>query len=921
MATFPYTDMPTIVEARFDGLTWTDLSDRLTDDPINTREGRSPGAQRSPVSSAGLVLDNDDGDLTPLNPMSSRFPDIQLGLGMRIRQRWFLDTFTRTISNSLGTSDTGQTYTNVGGTVPDDYDVNGTAATHTMTSAAAPRTSLTTPAVATGDTSFTFSWSALATGADVSEWLVIGSDVSNYYAARLNLSPAGQVFLSLVKAVGGSGGTVVASQLVGTYSANSHWSARIQRAAGNAVLAKSWPGELDTEPDDWTAVGSDGSLSDFTKIGWFSLRETGNTNVNPVASVHVLQGNHDVYQGEAGAWDPDFIPTTDGAGEELSVVRIQLAGIGQRLTKNPKVFRSPLFRTMAGVAPGDYVPHAYWPMEDGTDATSFASGIAAGSPLAIPVGATPAAVDGPAGSETLATLDAGATLPFTVPSYSSTQIAFQWFMRIPSEPAAEMALAEFYAASGPVRRWRVTIVPGSPAALWLRDYDASGTEINATGVSLAGASATNPSEADVFGNWVALLFAPQQIGANVHSWLGIAAGPPGGAPGIGNVDAGTLGTVTSGVLYGGESGCGIGHMGIYTDTAFDLGFSGVAPKSNVAAMNGYDRELADVRAARVARETEVPMTVVGTSTAAMGPQPIGTMFDILGECEDVAQAVFGEAGSGLGFTCPAARYNVPSTVTVDLSTYRTDATAFRQVLSPRFNDQGLITAATAQRINGGEATVDSGVSPAYVEEQAYNAAGDDQLPHIAAWRVHMGQRIAMRYPGTPLNLGENATLIPGWMLATRQLGLGRITRTNVPTKHGYVDIDEMVDGWTQTLKRRSWTVTYDGTPAALLTAAEYDDTAARYSSRSTTTAEALDTTETGIDIVTTTGKPPWITGSTAPQFPHDIVIGGERIRITVSTSTGTYTRTLTVQRSINGVVKSHDSGAPVALYQPAIWAY
>lgn len=913
MAVFPYADMPTVVEARFDGLSWTDLSSRLTNEPINTREGRSPGAQRSPVSSGSLVLDNDDADLTPLHPSSPYWPYLnQTGFAMRIRQRWFAASFATPVADSWGSD-----WTNSGTAA--DYDIAAGVGTHTHPSASVMHTSTTTLPVATADGMITTSVAATATGGSLTSRAAIGSDTSNYYEAILSFTTTNTVTLQIARRIGGTGSTIGSPTTVGTYAGGTHWSARIQRAAGNLLLAKAWVGDPDDEPDAWTITAEDeDDLTSFTKLLVSSRREGANSNANAVITFHYIQANHDIYQGEVSDWSPDIIPTTDGAGEELSVVRIQLAGIGQRLTRNPAALRSPLNYSMSGLAAGDFVPDEYLSLEDGESATHFSSAIAGGTSSLIQTGVSPAADSSMVGSLSLPTIAAGASQRIRLPLLTDTG---RWhvvlFLKIPSQPVADSVFVQIPVLGGAAGRVEFAIAPGSPTVWQSRVYDTAGTLLESTSLLTPSSELTTPG--DAYGNWFTVVLGLRDGGGGNFKDFGHIGFPfhPGG--GGGGTNAGAPGRPTDVFVFGGEAGVAVGHVGLFTSTSYD---PLTDSNANLDAITGYSSELPHERAARACREAETALTVVGESSVPMGPQQPGALFDVLGECEDAAQSVFGESGGGLGFTCLSARYNVPVSLTVDLSTYRTDAAAFRQVLAPKFNDQGFVTKATAQRVDGGEYTYDSGVTPEYVEDGvAYNVETDGELPDIARWRVHMGQRIAMRYTGTPLNLGENMTLAPGWMLATRQLGLGRIVRTNVPTKAGLVDIDEMVDGWSQTLKRRSWTVTYDGTPTALLTAARYDDSAARYSSRSTTTAEALDTTETGIDIVTTTGKPPWITGSGAPQFPHDIVIGGERIRITASTSTGTYTRTLTVQRSINGVVKSHNTGAAVALYQPAIWAY
>ena len=68
---------------------------------------------------------------------------------------------------------------------------------------------------------------------------------------------------------------------------------------------------------------------------------------------------------------------------------------------------------------------------------------------------------------------------------------------------------------------------------------------------------------------------------------------------------------------------------------------------------------------------------------------------------------------------------------------------------------------------------------------------------------------------------------------------------------------------------------------------------------------------------TTPGTPLWTTDVT--QFPFDVIMSGERI--TAAAVTGTASpQTFTIKRSINGVVKAHAAGEPVALFTPCYFA-
>jgi hypothetical protein len=80
-------------------------------------------------------------------------------------------------------------------------------------------------------------------------------------------------------------------------------------------------------------------------------------------------------------------------------------------------------------------------------------------------------------------------------------------------------------------------------------------------------------------------------------------------------------------------------------------------------------------------------------------------------------------------------------------------------------------------------------------------------------------------------------------------------------------------------------------------------------SATTTLNEDLTTTETGVDTVTSGAGGSW--SSTA--VPYDVIVAGERMTVTAVSGA-----TLTVTRSVNGVVKTHPNvlATEVHLFRP-----
>jgi hypothetical protein len=130
------------------------------------------------------------------------------------------------------------------------------------------------------------------------------------------------------------------------------------------------------------------------------------------------------------------------------------------------------------------------------------------------------------------------------------------------------------------------------------------------------------------------------------------------------------------------------------------------------------------------------------------------------------------------------------------------------------------------------------------------------------------------------------------------------------------DIDQVVLGYSETIGQAEWTQDWQCTPAGPYKIAAVEHaTLGMLLSDTAVTAEALDTTETGVDINAGAG-PDWVY-----EADFDVLIGGERMTVTaVAAMAGTFparTTTLTVTRSVNGIVKSHATGAAVSFFHRA----
>jgi hypothetical protein len=196
-----------------------------------------------------------------------------------------LDTFTRTVANGWGTSDTGQTWTTSGGTAA-DYYTQGAEAVHSLAAINTNRFTLIPSPTADVDLQMDVATNALATGGPHYTHLVArATDVNNHYVARIAFNPDQTLTLVLEKRVGGVQTDLATVPIPGTHAAFSFFTLRFQ-VQGSTLRAKAWPrGQV--EPP-WQATATDSSLTAAGSVGVRSILDGANTNVLPVLFTHAI---------------------------------------------------------------------------------------------------------------------------------------------------------------------------------------------------------------------------------------------------------------------------------------------------------------------------------------------------------------------------------------------------------------------------------------------------------------------------------------------------------------------------------------------------------------------------------------------------------------------------------------------------------
>lgn len=203
----------------------------------------------------------------------------------------------------------------------------------------------------------------------------------------------------------------------------------------------------------------------------------------------------------------------------------------------------------------------------------------------------------------------------------------------------------------------------------------------------------------------------------------------------------------------------------------------------------------------------------------------------------------------------------------------------------------------------------------YDTAYTYSVETDDQARQVAGMKLHLGTYNGVRYTRITLNLANERVYALIDDILRVDVG-DKIRLTDLPADHGPDDVDVLVAGYSEEAGPDAWLITFNCVPGEPWTAGVVGSTVyGRADTGGCQLAEALDASETSVDVLTT-GQARWIDSATyASEFPFDVRTGGEVMRVTACTGTTT-SQTFTVTRSINGVTKAHSSGQSISLAHP-----
>lgn len=627
-----------------------------------------------------------------------------------------------------------------------------------------------------------------------------------------------------------------------------------------------------------------------------------------VAGAAELTNRRPRFAGEISAWPPRW----DVSGKDL-YVPVTAAGPLRRLGQGKSPLQSPMRREFSSPARTGIV--AYWPMEDGAEATALASAIAGQPALGIAGDVEPAAYSTWAASAALPTMHTG-RLAAALPAYTvGVQSELRLFAQTPAGGVGADQRLLSVSTTGSAATWSLW-VSASGADFALRAYGTTGALLMDSGWSsyaAAGRQIEHGLQLIETGGNVAWSFFGYSIADSSLSGAVVAGGTGGTLAGH------TVGRVVS---------VRVGEDGALGDTAVGhLALANVADAyaATGSAMVAWAGESAADRIIRLCRETQVPLAMRSftTSSAPLGPQRIATFLTLLEEAATADGSLVYEDREtvGLAYRTQASLYNQAAALALNYAA----AGEVAPPLEPTDDDQGTVNDVTVKRQDGGSARAEQRTGPLsvldppagigrYDTELTLEVAADSQLADIAGWRLRLGTWDESRFPTVRVDLAAGPHLIAA---ASAVDVRDRITISNPPPSLPPDLIDLIAEGCQERLGQYDWDLVFNCSPGGPWRVGVLDDTVlGRADTDGSQLAAGVSSTATSLSVATTSG-PLWTTA--AAEFPFDVRVAGERLTVTNITGT-TSPQTFTVVRSVNGVVKAQLAAADVRLEQPMILA-
>lgn len=899
---------------------WRDVSSHTRQETISITHARKDEAPKPSPSRATLMLDDGpgkgNGDYDPTNPLGQWFGSFGENTPIEMAVRCCTDTFSRTVVDGWGTSDTGDVWTSAGGTggavLASDWQVAAGVATQSVPAAPGFRYSvmagLYRNVTATG--TVTVAISNISGAALEPANVILRRTAGVYYMARVVVDAAEVLTISIHHSLDGQ--LVAPVTVPGLVDAVSSKVLTVRfQAEDNTLRAKVYaPG---AEPLGWHVEVDDTRITTAGQVGIRNGVASGNTNTKPIVfSVDNFTVDSPRFVGGLSKVEP--LAELDHSNRRT---KLEALGLLNLLGRRKQVLETALYRYITrGDAPFGVAD--FWPLDREQDANDRGANTSVGGSTMDFFRATGGAIKWGTDTGLLPVKRAVTLVP---PVSGSGQMltyfrtgmfnaangwGLMWYQRVSSEGQASLVVD--------LDNSTQLFLKFEPGIARLQLLPAA-TTLMTVGVPQVGDDAV----------WHTIALGCRQSGGNILYHLTVdddsyevsAAGTTGlprwavfsAFPGQNfTYEVTQVLAMTNDPLTGSP-------WHVVTARAIYLGRLG---------------ETAGARIDRLCREEGVAHGIVGTlaDSPAMGPQQPLPFMDLIGQCMDVDQGIIHD---GYGAASLSVRLN--SALLVD-SIFTPDPVLSldysNEEIGPTFSkvidSTGTLNDVTAQRPNGGKYrieqitgprnTADPGTIPGAVgtvdATPIVNVQTDAQLPDQAGWRVHLGTNDEPRYPTITVDLAATALVAqPDLAMAVLDTSVGDYVEViNAQNQRVYQSIRQIVRGYTETFRDTyGHKIVFNTTPASSYDVLVFDGPTDRWDANASTLNEVLDIGETGMDVASSDLGETWVTTASNPgAFPFDITVGGEPM--TVSAITGTGPWTFTVTRTL---AKQHQPGASVRI--------
>lgn len=872
---------------------------------------RGKGNEQGEVAPATLTckFENATGDLNPDNPLGQWFGQLKRNTPVRFGLTTSSDTFSRTVVNSWGTTDTGEVWDNAGSggsVLASDWNVAAGVATHSVPAVAAYRRSIIPVNIADVEVACTTTVPIMNISGGpiepcnlVCRWI----DSSNFYMARVEISATEIATMTIRKFVAGVEtvlATLVSGDQFGTVAQTKTVRVKMQ-AEGQTIRMKAYvPGNpVVDENAGWDLEVHDTSLSAPGSAGVRSGVSGTNTNTLPIIfSNDSFEVRKLRFSGETVELKPRWNTTHTDKWVEL---------IASTLLRRFKQGKTPLKSTLRRAYEAGKAANLvqYWPAEEEADAKQITSIIDTNHMLVTGRPQYGQFTDF-LSSSPLPKMN-GSTWSGNITPYAATgQAQIRFLIAAPKDEIADNTVIADVECTGTLRKVRILYRTGG--GLSVNGYNAAGALIGVAG----GAVSLN-----INGGLTRVQLQLTQNGANVDygiSRYDLADDVIGGASGS---IAGTLGIpyrFTQNPLTGPPTltGTACGHITVQSLKTSDFELT--------TEYRAYRGDTPIDRLTRLGDENGFNTGYIGSSSRyPMGPQLPTVLYTLLKECQDSVQGTLYES-LFTGNTLILRTVNATHSQTAKLVLNYT-GNQIVPPLQPNTDDQPIANDITVKRLVGGEfrirqltgplnvqdpwATTDTDAVGVYDRQVPANTQFETQLPDIGGWALHIGTTEAPRFSKLRLNLRELSDAV---QLQVLDLSIDdRITVQSMGVAGYFDDIDLLALGYTETyLDQYQHDIEFNCAPYEPYNTGVYNDNDSKYSPQSATLNAGI----TAVATTLTNAGSLWTT--TAGQFPFDIDVEGERMTVTNIVGAA-IPQTFTVTRNVNGAAKAHSAGAKIKI--------